>query len=56
VVSFTLLPLYPWGKSPQCPLDWTPEPVWTIRRRENYLTFTIYKLKKYKYILLVKNV
>jgi hypothetical protein len=39
VVSFTHWPLYPRGKSPRYPLDggvgWTPEPVWTTRRREN---------------------
>lgn len=38
-VIFTLLPLYPHGKSPQYPSDgqeagWSSEPDWTRRRRE----------------------
>jgi hypothetical protein len=37
VVNFTLLLLYPLGKSPRYPLDrrWTPEPVWTTWRINN---------------------
>jgi hypothetical protein len=41
VVSFTPLPLYPLERAPVPSLQdigWTPEPVWTIWRSENFLT------------------
>jgi hypothetical protein len=41
VVSFTPLPFYLRGKSPPVPIGqevgWTPEPVWTTWRSENFL-------------------
>jgi hypothetical protein len=33
MVKFTLLPLYPLGKSFQCPLNGTPGRVWSVVRR-----------------------
>jgi hypothetical protein len=43
VVSFTLRPLYPQGKSPRYLFDrevgWIPEPVSKTWRKENYLPY-----------------